>query len=1255
MIVGEAHIIVRAITRDVDKDIKSAFNKAGVTAGAAGEAVAEEFSKGFNKNGSPLSNMMDSLSTSTEAARRAFDAMIVSSYTLGPLLAQLVGGVSALVGALGALAGMAAGAVPSLAALGGAFVGLIQAGGVLKLAFSGVTEAIQAGTKAKKADAAASKAAKKDLTSYIRAVKDARRALNRVIEDNYDRIYEATKKVMEAEDALVRTEKENANAIAEAKRKVEVAQLSLNAAYAEGYEQLQQLNFDAEDAALAEKRAALELEKARETLLRVQDLPPNSRQRREAELAYAQADLNYRKAIDANKDMAAAADKANAAGVDGTDAVVDARNDLADATEELAKREQKAQEDRIDGYAKIMEAQDDLYQTELDNAERLADAQRNLKRAQEDLARARKAGAAAGVAADTAYKNAMADLSKEQQDFVRFMVNDFIPAIKDLKAAAAEEFFPKLTTAMSTIKDRLFPEIQKLLPATGGILGDAAIGIANVLTSDKALGQITKIWKTNDGLIERFGNIAKSVLEIVLRLLVAIGPITQRFVKWLDDSAERLSKFFNKDKSLGELQDFFDKSANIMAKFGDIFGSLFSGLGNIIVGLMEPGSGGHMLLDWFIDITQKFEDFTKSADGKNRIAEYFKNVAENAIAIAEATAPFLGILARMGEDKSIKDFADTIKGAAPFVENIVTKFQDAGPALADFIVKAAEFFDLTTDSGAIKTFWETLTGIVSTLVDLFKNPVIQEGFKTFATLAAVLVALRTAWTVLKIPILAIANPLVTVFGWFSKLAPIFGPLIGDLGAFFSLFASEGFAAFQLLPAAFASIASPVAAVAAVIAGLVLIFVAMWRESETFRKAIKDLIDGVLTKAKQVFETLKKKLDEALKPLGGMSGVVDKLKVAFKWLGDMVGKYVIPFFEGGLKNALDIVGAVFGTIIDTVGNVISAIMGIIDAVKAGDWGGVFTNVVNLIIAPFKAILTNLVDLVKNIFNNMVTAVKKVLGIASPSKVFMDIAQAVLDGFINIMTFFPKKFLEIFTKALSIVTTWWANTGSKFFSELPGKVFNLVKTLWDFWWKPISIAWDKVKSWWATIAVPWFTGLAATVLRLGGKVFDFLSTSITNAWKTVQDTWKTITSTVSGWVTAFKLGFSGLWDGLFAGLKSTWSSIKAWWNANVKGKGFEVGGFGPVPKWTFKIPGLALGGVVSPTPGGTLVRVAEAGRPERVEPLDKDGLSKRDRAMISLLAGPGGGATFNIYPSPGMDERELAKLINRELAFQMRMSG
>lgn len=81
-------------------------------------------------------------------------------------------------------------------------------------------------------------------------------------------------------------------------------------------------------------------------------------------------------------------------------------------------------------------------------------------------------------------------------------------------------------------------------------------------------------------------------------------------------------------------------------------------------------------------------------------------------------------------------------------------------------------------------------------------------------------------------------------------------------------------------------------------------------------------------------------------------------------------------------------------------------------------------------------------------------------------------------------------------------------------------------------------------------------------------------------------------------------------------------------------------------------MAKGGTVFPSMGGTLVTVAEAGRPERIEPLDPDGLSNRDRALIKELSGNGPSMNITVNPAPGMDERELAELVSRRIAFEIR---
>ncbi len=155
------------------------------------------------------------------------------------------------------------------------------------------------------------------------------------------------------------------------------------------------------------------------------------------------------------------------------------------------------------------------------------------------------------------------------------------------------------------------------------------------------------------------------------------------------------------------------------------------------------------------------------------------------------------------------------------------------------------------------------------------------------------------------------------------------------------------------------------------------------------------------------------------------------------------------------------------------------------------------------------------------------------------------------------------------------------------------------------------------------------------------------------------WDTALSGLRGGLDSFKSFFGNIFSGLLApfrglinGIIDAWNGMASKFKVDIPdwvpvfgGKTFK---FGTIPR----IPNFAEGGVVYPKSGGTLGLIAEAGRPERIEPLDPEGLSKRDRAMIEMLAGPAGGINITVNPSPGMDERELAALVSRQLAFQLR---
>jgi hypothetical protein len=218
--------------------------------------------------------------------------------------------------------------------------------------------------------------------------------------------------------------------------------------------------------------------------------------------------------------------------------------------------------------------------------------------------------------------------------------------------------------------------------------------------------------------------------------------------------------------------------------------------------------------------------------------------------------------------------------------------------------------------------------------------------------------------------------------------------------------------------------------------------------------------------------------------------------------------------------------------------------------------------------------------------------------------------------------------------------------------------LAGKVWTFLSDGVKTAWNAVTGYISNTLIPAVVALPGRVLKGAGKIWEFISGGIRTAWDAVTGyITRTLIPGVMGLPGRMTKALSGLWNGLLGGVQAAWANVKAWWNNNVASKKLVIGGFKvlgvTIPRVELGFPRLAKGGIIPAAPGGTMAVIGEAGRAERVEPLDPNGLSNRDKAMIDYLSGgAGGGVTLNVYPSAGMDERELADLVSRKLAQQMR---
>lgn len=1174
-VVGDAYIVVKAITTGFERDIKRSLN--GINLSADGASVGESFSRGFNNSISRgLGKKFDFSAGEAAAAREVFQSLVRTNYVLTASIGPLISSIGSLGGGFVSLVSIVGAATPALVVLPGILTAIGLAALTTVAALSGVGKAVSAGLNQQKKATQENTAAK---IAAARRIEDIEKRIEKLREDGARLDRDRIKDIADAEDdkakaiaeaaaneeeayaRLASVKEKNTEAMIEANNRLKDAQLELTKALEDGREEIQQIGFDAEDAALSEKRASLTLEKARETLQRTQDLPPNSRARREAQLAFAEAELGLRRAKDKNKDLQKeqeklAGDPKNTTGyINALKRQEDAQLNVAQTARDALRSQQAAEANiaavKIANAEKILAAEQKIadikqrYQDrEADLARQIQDAYDDLSRAMEDQAAAAK-GASGGV---DAYANALKGLSPAAQAFVKYLVDKFIPALKELRDAAANTLLPLITKGLEKLRTKLFPVLKPLLAELGTAVGNAFNSVIDSIVDPKNLSDLKTVFGQAGYVIEGLGKTIGNVYSSILSILVGADPLIRKFTDFLSKKTGEFAKFLDTKQASGELEAFFNKAGDIAGRLSGVIGNAFSGISNIISANFKPGGGGYIVLEWLEKITAKFEEFSGSVKGQNSLAEYFKGAATNSISILESVGAFVKEILKVGADPNVKVFWDTLKEGAPVFGDILKSATESGPALARLVVNFLRFAKATTDAGAVKVFFDTLNTVLGAINTLLENKFVKAIFDATGRIFAFVLALGT---------------------------------IGKVGGF----------------------------------GLKVLS----GNIDQLGKIIKAIVPApVLASVKSGLETI------ALKAMYAF----DKVKAGAAAAGNkilMMARNALPAAAAGLRSFAAASRVLLTSPIFLIGTAIAAI--ILGLVALYNKSEKFREIVDTVFGKIK-------EAAEAAFNWI--------------KENWPLVLAILTGPIGLAV-------------LAIVKNW--DEIVAFVKGIPEKIKNAAGAMWNWIGERLSAAFTAIKEKFNAI-VEWVKGIPGALRTAAGNMWGWISSTLLTAYENLKTNFNTIVAFVASLPGRIRAAAAGMWDGIKNGFRDALNWIITKWNSfridaripentftkalGIANKGFTLD--------TPDIPPLALGGIVQPSSQGTIVRVAEAGRPERIEPLDEQGLSKRDRAMIQMLAGnAGSGAVINVYPSQGMDETQVASIVSRQLAFQLRRGG
>jgi phage-related protein len=1163
-ILGDAYIKIHIIG-DPAKELRRKMQ--GVKGGDIGDKLAWDFNKGFRRGISrrPF-GISEGFFQEIKEARDRLQSLIRLGFFLGPAITAIVGAIGGLIGALTTLVTVVGAATPALTALLSVLSAVGQAAIVGAVAFRGVGEALRAGIQAEKESANNQDA----IAAALKRVEQARIRLRNVInKEQPERLAEARERALRAEesaaDALINSQR-SLRAYNEAQKRTLDALENLNDARERARQRIKDLRFELEGGAISEKRARLQFERARDALQRVQDLPPNSRARQEAELAFAEADLNLRRAIDRNGNLRQEEAKATREGVEGSNEVVSAKEAITNAIQ----AEQDAQINAAKAFRDAARARAEADKAAADAAEggrvqqeinaQIATAREQLQDALDDLNKAQSGGGAA-----KAFQDALDDLSPAARDFVLYLI-EIRKEFRRVRDAAAEGLFPNLTPAVQNIVDIIDSVLVPLFGETGRVLGETARSFSDTFVEAENLANLQTAWRINDRLIRNLGGAFEGLLEGVLALLAAAGPLATRFGDWFESTMRVWGATKKADAASGELTERLNRAGDVAARLGGILramGQFFRELGRVI---MAPGGAGDVMLDFLENAFLGMRDFLAAGeafDGERTLVEYFRDLTVNGIEVLRWLGDLVVLFMNLGSGPGFKSFIDKLREATGIWQDTGMEIDRALDPFGDFIIQFSLLTRNLTESGAIESFFGIINAALEKVNSLFENETFVAIFEFLGQIKAISIALYSLKSVAEFFGKAFLGTFIAPLGAIKELGSKGVAQLDKVatgGGRFSTLATR----IQLFGLKLAGLAAPILAIVAVIAVLAGWFYYLYQTNEEF----KESFDKVLAKFMPVWEAIKEEVQifiESLKE--AWNSIKEPLMELYYFIEDNL----IALFrklgsdeEGGLGWLVDRVSAIFTALINIVGGVLSS------SVRAiGEVIGDIIRGVREVIGSFIRIISGVVGIVAGIFN----AIK------------------------NVLAGFFKIFIGLFT---------WN--------------FDLVK-------EGFSQLWSGLKA-----GIAQFARGVVEVFRGFG---EFLASPFRF--------FANVVNTIFRFILGILNGFARAWNNTIGSLSFTVPS----WIPGIGGETFSM------PRFREPLFNLAKGGIVPATPGGIFARIGEAGRPERVEPLDPSGLSQRDRAMISMLAQQSGmGATINVYPSPGMDERELASMVSRRLAYEMR---
>lgn len=371
------------------------------------------------------------------------------------------------------------------------------------------------------------------------------------------------------------------------------------------------------------------------------------------------------------------------------------------------------------------------------------------------------------------FDEALAKLPPAARSFV-LTLRDLIPKLDELRNVAAAGLFPGVEDAVKRLSTTLFPILRDITKSTAEALGDLAKRGGELATSGPFAADFKAVGESNVRIIKDLGTSGLNFADVLRNIVAAAAPVLEALVGLLVPYSELIKANFEASRSSGELQRTIQAAA-------DTFLTVIQIIGNLVRGLWEIGQvAGGTLLTSLSALSERFKDFTQSAEGVEKIKGFFEGIKPILSALGGLIGDVFKQLGLIGEAGSgpLLVFIQQIRDILPAFLPILSLFTSVKDAFFAFLVPLIQVAG--TIANALLPVIQELTPLFKQLGE-FIGGLMLEAFAALQPILPILVTAVQALFNAFAPLIPLVGTLLTPI--IEALIPIIetlAPIIGEV-------------------------------------------------------------------------------------------------------------------------------------------------------------------------------------------------------------------------------------------------------------------------------------------------------------------------------------------------------------------------------------------------------------------------------------------------------------------------------------------